>query len=47
MQTSKKEMWFCIKCGYREPVSKYKQSPVRFCPECFKEKRGQIPMKKK
>lgn len=47
MQIKRKEMWNCIKCGYKEPVSQYKHSPVRFCPECFKKDRAQIPMRKK
>ena len=47
MQINKKLMWYCQRCGYKEPVSKYKQSPIRFCPECFKQNKAQIPMIKK
>lgn len=46
MQIKKKEMWFCSKCGYKEPVSSYKQSTTRHCPECFKNNKVQLPMRK-
>jgi hypothetical protein len=47
MQSAKREMWFCPSCTYKEAPSKYRQSQTRFCPVCFKEKRIQIPMRKR
>lgn len=47
MEYQKKKMWHCMRCGYQEPVSQYKQSPVRFCPACFKTNRSQNPMRQK
>lgn len=47
MQINKKQMWHCSRCGHKEPVSSYKQSPVRYCPECFKTTKAQNPMQKR
>lgn len=38
--------WVCPVCGYRETVSKFKQSPTRFCPKCFADDRKQVRMVK-
>ena len=40
----KQGYWFCRRCNYQEPVSKFKQSQTRFCPKCFGFNREQVPM---